>query len=66
MGLVKVLVVELNEFNALILFQSGEFFELLSEQVNSKLDGRIHIIIVEVLNILDVSFHSNEVVIGSI
>ena len=54
MGLIQVLVVQLDQFDALVLLQSGELFELLPEKVDAELHGRVLIEVVEVLHVLDV------------
>jgi hypothetical protein len=48
---VQIFVVELDQFDALILFQSREFFELLAEQINPELHRSVLVKIVEGLEV---------------
>ena len=49
MGLVQVLIIQLDQLDALILLQSRELLELLSEQIDSESHGGVLIEIVEAL-----------------
>ena len=53
MTLVKVLVVQLDQFDALVLFQGRKFFELLSENVEAKFHGSF---LVEVVKAFELFF----------
>lgn len=55
MGFVKIFVVKLDKFYALILFQSRKFFKLLSEQIGSELYLCILIVIIKVFNVFNIS-----------